>query len=98
MPELKSAFPPSCQYDKLTSVTRSGEYDRYSQLWNMMKLQILLQEFQFPLETFIKSLPRMLTHPRGGVGWRRGTEGTPLFGVNGPWYVLLERVWWFSRS
>ena len=42
MPELKSAFPPSCQYDKLTSVTRSGEYDRYSQLWNMMKLQILL--------------------------------------------------------
>ena len=42
MPELKSAFPRSCQYDKLTSVTRSGEYDRYSQLWNMMKLQILL--------------------------------------------------------
>ena len=44
----------------------------------------------------------MLTHPRGsskgGVGGGVGIEGTPLFGVNGPWYVLLERVWWFSGS
>lgn len=63
----------------------------------MMKLQILLYEFQFPLETFIKSLPRMLTHPGKGRGGG-GAEGTPLFGVNGLWYVLLERVWWFSRS
>ena len=63
----------------------------------MMKLQILLWEFQFPLETFIKCLTKMLTHPRGSRGGG-GDYGTPLFGVNGPWYVLLERVWWFSRS
>ena len=38
MPVSKSAFPSHCQYDKLTSVTHSGEYDPYSQLWIVFRI------------------------------------------------------------
>ena len=38
MPVSKSAFPSNCQYDKLTSVTHSGEYGPYSQLWIVFRI------------------------------------------------------------
>ena len=45
----------------------------------MMKLQILLWEFQFPLETFIKCLTKMLTHPRGSRGGGGGLGQTLIW-------------------